>query len=245
MEIKNTQLTELFKRLIQEKTSECENEFFEKLHETVLWIPGASEGIGESGQSFALLMTADGRKFVPAFLHKKSNLGRFTKEQLIELPYSKLKYLIIDSPAEINGIVISPFEENMILDRKVMELVDSKIMGMTLRKEEHRGKMRLRTPDLVPKGLVEALRNFFEQCIEVEAAWLVMAMEEHDKEEHWMLLMDFQGEKTELFPKVAELMKRYMRQGDLFELIGQNKAFDTSKIKSAQIYRRTKESLLS
>jgi hypothetical protein len=245
MEERNRGLVSLFKQLVQEKSAECEDKFFRKLMETVLWIPEVSEKTGGSRKSFALLMTADGRKFVPAFLNRKSNLGRFTEKQLIEFPYSRLKYLIIDSPAEINGIVIAPFEENMILDRRIMELIDIRIMGMSLRREDHRGKLRLGVPDLVPRGLPEALRNFFEQSMEVEAAWLVTAMQEQDKEAHWMLIIDFQGEKIELFPKVAEVMKRYMKQGALFELIGHNKAFDTSRFASAQVYRKSKEELLS
>ena len=49
---------------------------------------------------------------------KKSKLGRFLEEQLIKMPYDKLKYLIIDSGEEINGIVINPFEENICSGQK-------------------------------------------------------------------------------------------------------------------------------
>lgn len=238
MEQNKTELTQLFKQLIQEKTQECESKFFKKLNESVLWIPDAAEDQEEGPKSFALLMTGDGRKFIPAFLHKKSKLGRFRQEQLVEIPYSKLKYLIIDSMAEINGIVIAPFEDNIVLDRKIMEIIDSRIMGMTLRREEHVGRIKLRKPDIVPYGLTNDLMQFFEQNIEVESAWLLNAMSENEISEHWMLLINFYGEKTQLFPSVAEIMKPYMKPGEKFELIQKSPDFITNEIEPARIYIR-------
>nr|WP_315020840.1 enhanced serine sensitivity protein SseB C-terminal domain-containing protein [uncultured Aminipila sp.] len=245
MEERKTELTELFKQFIQEKTQECESEFFKKLNESVLWIPDAAEDQEEGPKNFALLMTGDGRKFVPAFLHKKSNLGRFRQEQLVEMPYSKLKYLIIDSMAEINGIVIAPFEENIVLDRKIMEIIDAQTMGMTLRREQHVGKIKLRKPETVPYGLEDTLMKFFKKNIEVESAWLLRAMSENEINEHWMLLIDFYGEKKHLFPLVADIMKPYMKPGEMFELIQKSPDFITNEIEPARIFARISNKNLS
>ncbi|MBN7774217.1 enhanced serine sensitivity protein SseB C-terminal domain-containing protein [Clostridium aminobutyricum] len=238
MEENQTELTDLFKKLTQEKSSECESEFFKKLNETILWVPDVTEKPDNSKKTFALLIAGDGRKFIPTFLHKKSKLGRFKEEQLVEIPYNKLKYLIIDSMAEINGIVIAPFEENIVLDRKLMEIIDSQTIGMTLRRENHVGRIKLRKPDAVPNGLKDILENFFKNCLEVEFAWLMKAKGENELDEHWMLLIDFQGEKTELFPPVAEIMKPYMKPGEKFELIQKNPDFITTEMDSAKIYTR-------
>lgn len=242
---KQTELTDLFKMLMQEKNPEYESKFFKKLNETVFWIPMIPEQEGMERKTFQLLMTGDERKFVPVFLHKKSKLGRFLEEQLIKMPYDKLKYLIIDSGVEINGIVINPFEENIVLDRKIMEVVDAQTMGMTLKRKAHQTKVNFRRPEYVPKGLIEALRLFFKKEIHVDFAWLLLSRDEEQEREHWMLLMDFQGQKIELFPKIADLMKRYMKPGDIFELIERNPSFNVNDLEGALIYSRTAGKIFS
>ncbi len=238
MEGKNRELTDLFKQLMQEKSLECEDKFFRKLTETTFWIPGAAEEQGENSKSFVVLITGDGRKFVPAFLDKQAKLGRFTEEQLIYMPYSSLKYSIIDSPQEISGIVLNPFEENIILDRKIMEIIDSRTMGMTLRREDHSGRVKLRKPNSVPEGLEQELKQFFKNTIEVESAWILKAKREEETDEHWMILIDFYGEKIKLFPQVAEMVKPYMKPGESFELIQKMPDFNAKEIESARIYIR-------
>lgn len=238
MEKNKTELIDLYKKLMKEKSLECESEFFKELNATILWVPNLTEEQEENRKTFALLMTDDERKFAPAFLHKKSNLGRFKEEQLVEIPYNKLKYLIIDAGAEISGIVIAPFEENIVLDRKLIEIIDAQTMGMSLRREEHVGRIKLRKPENVPNGLIDALKKFFETSLKVESAWLIKAKTENESDEHWMLLIDFYGEKTELFPQVAEIMKPYMKQGEKFELVQKSKDFETKQIEPAKIYTR-------
>ncbi|QHI71407.1 enhanced serine sensitivity protein SseB C-terminal domain-containing protein [Aminipila terrae] len=238
MEERNTELIDLFKQLINEKSSESENQFFKRLTETTLWIPSLGKIQEDNRQNFAMLMTGDGKQFIPAFLHKESKLGRFTEEQLVQIPYSRLKYLVIDSAIEINGIVISPFEENIVLDRKIMEIIDSRTMGMMLRREEHSGKLKLRKPEKVPEGLTRNLKQFFANSIEVESAWILKAIGETECEEHWMLLVDFYGEKIKLFPQVAEIMKPYMKPGEKFELIQKSPEFDTNQLETTRIYTR-------
>lgn len=233
-----TQLMDFFKKLTQEKSLKTEMQFYKELNETMLWVPDVSSGHGNNKKTFALLMTADGRKLIPAFLHKKSNLGRFKEEQLIQIPYNKLKYIIIDAEPEINGIAIAPYEENIVLDKNLMDMIDSQATGMNVRREEYTGQMSLRMPDSIPSGMTSALKRFFERSLEVEAAWLMKVMGENAYGEHWMLLIDFYGEKKELFPRVADIMKGYMKQGEMFELVQKTKDLIVKEIEPARIYNR-------
>lgn len=235
---KQTELTDLFKMLMQEKTPEYESKFFKKLNETVFWVPIMLDQQGEGRKTLQLLTTADQRKFVPAFLHKKSKLGRFMEEQLMEMPYDKLKYLIIDLVPEINGIVINPFEENIILDQKLMEVVDAHTMGMTLKREEYRGRISLRTPEMLPIGLKQTLVQHFKVHLQVEAAWLMKARRENKIEDYWLLLIEFKGEKIQLFPLTAEVVKPYMKLGQRFELVQKNPELSTATMETARIYER-------
>ena len=119
-----------------------------------------------------------------------------------------------------------------------MEVVDAQTMGMTLKKEDHVGRIKLRKPKDVPRGLTDNLKLFFEKRIEVESAWILKARNENEVDEHWMVLVDFHGEKVKLFPQIAELMKPYMQPGERFELIQRNPDFITKEIESTKIYNR-------
>ncbi|QIB68995.1 enhanced serine sensitivity protein SseB [Aminipila butyrica] len=245
MEERRNQLIDLYKQLMQEKTRACEDQFFKKLVETELWVPGTPEEIDKNKKGFALLLTGEGRKFVPAFLDREANIGRFQREDLVPMTYDKLKYLIIDSTEKISGVVLNPFAENILLDRVVMELVDARTMGMTLKREEFKGKVMLRTPEALPTGLKPALEHFFSEHLQVEAAWLIKAQREGEDEDYWLLLIDFHGEKVQLFPQVAEIVKPYMAPGQRFELVQKSPGFSAEDMKQAQIYELTQSQRLS
>ncbi|WP_164914341.1 enhanced serine sensitivity protein SseB C-terminal domain-containing protein [Aminipila luticellarii] len=236
MEDRKNQLIDLYKLLMQEKTRACEDQFFKELVKTELWIPRVPQAVDGNKKGFALLLTGEGRKFVPAFLDKEANIGRFQRENLVSMTYENLKYLIIDSPEKINGVALNPFDENILLDREVMELIDARTMGMTLKREEFQGKIMLRTPEVLPTGLKAALNCFFTEHRQIEAAWMIKAQREGESEDYWLLLMDFHGEKTKVFPQVAEVVKPYMKSGERFELVQKSSNFSTENMKQTQIY---------
>ena len=89
---------------------------FQAIQKSTFWVPVVIQQQGE-GQAlqFAVLNSAHGGQFIPAFLTQKEDLGTFEVEQLRRLPYDLIKHLVIDDPERLQGVVISPFTHNIIL----------------------------------------------------------------------------------------------------------------------------------
>ncbi len=207
------------KALQSNVTSENEQNFFKTLKNSMFWIPVSMEESGDKKESYALLVSAEGSSYLPAFFEKTDVIGPFSDKKLKCVSYNYLKHMIIDDPAKLKGIAISPFKENIIISQALIYAADERIDGMTVNKEEHRGNVRLWQPNQIPNGLIGELKQFFTSKPEVEAAWILMAQGQGEQGKHWLLLIDFFGDKKILFPQIAETMKPFMKPKECFELM--------------------------
>lgn len=132
MEESYTNLTRSFVRLIKEKIEARDTTFFKKLADIKFWIPRTLDFKCNEQNKRVWLTAPDGRKFVPAFLQEESSLLGFKGEQLIQIPYKRLVGLVADSGGEINGIVIAPFEEHIVLDKNVLQNIDTQTTRVIL-----------------------------------------------------------------------------------------------------------------
>lgn len=209
---------------------------FKKLQRARVWIPCYRDEKG--GISLELLVSAAGAQYLPAFYDKNSPLGKFSQENLVQMEFRMLRNTFTDMPEEIAGIVIEPFGENIAMDRKGLFAYDAAVQGMTVKRNEHRGKVEFWIPDRMPKGLYDALRDFFRIQIGVNQAWVLLAREKGEAEPHLLIAVDFFGNRIHLFPKLAEIVKPFMQAGQRFELTEKSPMFDDAKFEPACIYTR-------
>ncbi|MFV0518563.1 MAG: enhanced serine sensitivity protein SseB C-terminal domain-containing protein [Aminipila sp.] len=245
MKYREKNLIELFRILINEKTEESESNFFGELYNTRLLVPVRVIGELNEKTNFPLLVTKDGKKFIPSFVESKVELGNFTKEQLQEISYVNLKFVVIDSCDAIDGIAINPYGENIILNKSLIELIDSKQMGMTISREKQMKNIDVYEAKNVSEQMIKKLCSFFENSIGVQSAWILFAKNESDVKGHLMVIIDFIGSKFELFPIVADIMKNYMKPGERFELIQKSNEVNIDKFDVAKIYSKASNSILS
>ena len=109
--------------------------FFRSLAGRLVCIPCKKQGGGNI--TLELLISSQGEKMIPAFFSKESQIGNIAPQTLAEIPFPMLRNILIELPEEISGIVIEPFTENIILNRKALAEYDSATQGMTVEKHDH------------------------------------------------------------------------------------------------------------
>ena len=187
--------------------------------------------------TFELLINENEETMIPAFFDKDSAEGKFDLEKLIELEFSMLRNILIELPDEISGIVIEPFRDNIILNREALGEYDSATQGMTVKKVAH-DKVTYMPVNGTPAGLAEALAEFLEGEIGVNAVWTIFAQNEDERIPHLAFAIDYIGSKFELFPKLAEVIKPFMQPGQAFELADRNPNMGPYLTEQNCIYKR-------
>lgn len=216
---------------IQEKMN-----FFRSLAGRLVCIPCKKQGGGNI--TLELLISSQGEKMIPAFFSKESQIGNFDPQTLAEIPFPMLRNILIELPEEISGIVIEPFTENIILNRKALAEYDSVTQGMTVEKHDHLQNTTYRRVDILPSGLTSAVGGFLQGQIGVNAVWALLAQNDNEKIPHLTFAIDYFGSKFDLFPKLAEVLKPFMRPGQSFELIDRNPQMKPFLTDETCIYRR-------
>ncbi|WP_206460817.1 enhanced serine sensitivity protein SseB C-terminal domain-containing protein [Anaerovorax sp. IOR16] len=197
-----------------------EENFFKILKQSMFWVPvHKANNEKDIKEKYNILTSPNGDYYLPAFFEKKDVCEFFSTYEIKYLSYDYLKHMIIDDAEILKGIVINPFKENIIITQALIYAVDEQIEGMTVNKEHHEGNVQLWQPTEIPKGLLRELKKFFEMHLEVHAAWLLKAQGQSQSEKHWLLLIDFYGDKKVLFPKIAETMRPFMKPTECFELM--------------------------
>lgn len=214
-------------------SSEIELEFFKLLSNSVFLVPIIKQPIGKD-RSISMICNSSGDFYIPAFFTKDTDTGNFKYGDFITMSYKSLKHLMVDNPKEIKGIAIHPFSENFIINQELIWAVDQRLEGMGVKKVQHSGKMKLWSPNSLSDIFKEDLKSFFVEHSEVSKVWILMAQGESEKQPHWLFLINFLGQRTDLFPKLAEVIKPHMQSGMCFELMQYCEAHEVQLLKNAQ-----------
>ncbi len=213
-------------------------EFYKRLTGRKVWIPCAKNQDG--GITLELLRNGKGEQYIPAFYSKESVMGNFHREKLVQIEFLTLRHVLLELPREVCGIVIEPFGENMLLDRKKLMEFDASTQGMSVNVHSHEDGLTLMAAGQLPSGLKRALQNFFAGEMGVNCAWILLAKGKAEKFPHLLVAVDFYGSKIQLFPKLAEVMKPFMKPSQQFELMEKTPFIDEKKFEKAVVYRRRK-----
>ena len=219
------------------KIEKISKELFLELAGRKVWIP--AHRVENNGITLELLADAVGRQYIPAFYSKTSDIGNFSEKNLVEIGFSQLRHILIDMSETVCGIVVEPFGENLPLDRKALMAYDSAVGGMSVERSHVTGRVGLAVPGRLPDGMKEGLRRFFEKQIGVNRVWALLAKPENEPQPHLCIMIDFFGNKVQLFPLVAEAVKPYMRPGERFELKPVGQGMDMKPLSKGLIYERT------
>jgi hypothetical protein len=224
---------ERFKRMTEGGEADREP-FFRKLRRSMFLVPQSLEGNGLS-----LLSTPCGELFIPAF----TTSNEFRKWERREdgatvRTFEVLHGCVTDDP-KLAGVVINPFGSQLVLNRHDLDGLENAATGMTRERVEHRGKLALEAAKCAP-GLAEAFAAALKDSgADVFEAYILAARQENEPKPHLLFLIDFNGDRKTLFPRVARAVGPHMKAGDNFELLKADYALlEAARAKAAAAYRK-------
>jgi hypothetical protein len=93
---------------------------------------------------------------------------------------------------------------------------------MTHERVQHSGKLLLTAEKFAPALAREFANALKYSGMEVFSAFILMARHENEPKPHLLFLIDFNGDRKLLFPRVAKAIQPHMKVGTNFELLKAN-----------------------
>ena len=202
-------------RYQKEPTPQAKLQLFRELKSAKYLVPYRGDR-----QNVAAIRTAQGEVFLPAFTCEQELMrGGEEFETIMALPFDVLKHIVIDQPKSIAGIALDPFGKTLQLRHPQLREIDSALEGMTLQRNEYQKAPMLSQPRNLPVGLPRALSALFQRHPEVYRAWILLARRDEKEPPHKLFLIDFDGDRKNLFPIIARQIEPFMCPGESFELM--------------------------
>lgn len=200
------------------KRLETEKRLYDALKALKLYVP--VEMIG--GRKRCITARKNGNEeYIPAFTSASEymKLPIATREYAL-CSFDDLKHMILDDIRKIEGIAVNPHGNMVLFPLAAIKRLDSVMSGMFVQKTDGNiGGIQLNTPKSYPNGLVGAIQRFMVFRPEVSRVSLYEARRNKSDKAHWLFWVHFAGRKIDLFPELAQLIRRYMKPGAVFELV--------------------------
>jgi hypothetical protein len=149
-----------------------------------------------------------------------------------------LHHIVVDDP-RLSGVVINPFGSALMLSRDHLTAMENAALGMTHERVEHPGKLilaRARHSSALARAFAKVLSR---SPMEVFEAYILTARQAHERMSHLLFLIDFNGDRKQLFPAVAEAVQPYMKPGTAFELLKADPTLlNAARKKAAPVFKK-------
>lgn len=166
--------------------------------------------------SFPMLSGADGKMFHPVFTDWEE-LGRWqglaTPLKTLILSFDDF-HAMISKREDVAGVVVNPFGVSFSIPRERMsslkerkELAKTGATSIVVEKET---PVKLGTPKVYPDRIVRAISEHLRQHPEVSRVWLRLMIRE--KEQSFLLVVDFAGEAQEVFGGIADAARPFLNE---------------------------------
>ena len=104
--------------------------FYRALQGIDLFVPCAAES--DEALTIEVVRSDSGEDFVPAFFTKKSAKEHFADKTLAKYTFPQLREIMTKLPKQIRGIVIEPFEKEIVIDKSRFAEYDAFTKDMEL-----------------------------------------------------------------------------------------------------------------
>jgi hypothetical protein len=204
------------RRKLSETGPEGRRAFFRLLRASSFLIPCKADNPTE----IKIINTGGGEAFLPLFTDN-DELEKWPspRESATVLPYDKLKSIVIDKCETVSGLVINPFGNSMTLRLPQIQEIDALTAGFSFEKTNDCYEKLFIPLFVSPKQLTDRLTALFDSREGIYRAHIMLVQTHTELVPHLCLLIDFSGDKTELFPEVAKVVQPFLTKGDRFEII--------------------------
>lgn len=217
--LENFRLNVLLKEAKENQTQTAMNMLFEEIvmnahFLTVIFLSGQPKP-DESGTAvfqknttmqMPMISNTGGKHFYPVFTdhNELAKWKQMEKSNTLILTFDDYAAMLEKHEAA-EGIVINPFSDNFVLNRKLMAHLktqkDLRTGGVSRHKVSKDTKVMLGEPKEYPTEMVEAMCGQMEKMPEVKRAWLRLMVKENVQS--FLVVVDFTGNREEVFGKIA------------------------------------------
>ena len=229
-------LVESMERFQKDPSPAGKLRFFRELKAADLLVP--CQG---SAMNVAVIHTPEGENFLPAFTSEEELLhGAQCWSEASVLKLDDLKYMVIDQPKALSGIVINPFGKALPLRHAQLEEMDRATEPMTVKRTDYEKPQIYSVIRSVSPGLKRNIEKVLENWPGVSRAWLVAARKDYREEPHKLFIFEYAGDRRILFLSVAQAIKPFISKGESFELmLASEQLIKDIQGKGKLIYSRT------
>ena len=175
----------------------------------------------ENREELCVLTGSDGVSLLPLFTSfAEYDKWPFERGGTSILPYDRLKTIALEQPEKLGGLVIDAFSKSALrLGMAQLREIDSVTTGFSFEKSAPRGEVSFHPPFILFPPLTAALTELFDGFETVYKAFLLLAQPKNELVPHLLVLIDFTGDRSVLFPKITQVLRPYLSRGDRFEIM--------------------------
>lgn len=153
-----------------------------------------------------MVSNTGGKHFYPVFTehNELAKWKQMEKPNTLILTFDDY-VAMVEKHEEAEGIVINPFSDNFVLNRKLIAHLktqkDLRTKGVSRDVVSKDTKVMLGEPKEYPTEMVEAMCGQMEKMPEVKRAWLRLMVKENVQS--FLVVVDFSGNQEEVFGKIV------------------------------------------
>lgn len=218
-----------------EPTEENIVSFYKLLEVIPLFLPTQKNDqvlsvVGKNGEQYLPVLTSDDKK-----TPEDIGIGG-----LIETTFPVIKHMVLKPKSLIDGILINPLDEGILMTGEHINKMDSLLMGMSLNRTTGLDKgIELKVPKKIEPPLRKHIINFCNQNFNIHQINYYMTRRNSKENFHKTFFLRFDGRDIDLFPKFVNVLRIFMLSGENFELMKVGEELDNfPHLKETLIFKK-------
>lgn len=227
--IKNPLFVKALNTFVKEKNELNEFNFIKELILTKFLSPCKVTGKYENrvlkkgtNISFYTIKNKSGEIFYPIFTDV-IELRKWTQESVETMLFTYDQYMtLISDDEECSGIVINPFEQNLIIDKRLINYINIRRKGIEIKKGT---KVMVGEPASLPQDFMNEMTNLFERIKVVKKAYIGVIIRENDDKPNLILIIDHNTDSNILYPEISQISHKFLNNNDFLDIVDYNTDF--------------------
>lgn len=193
--------------------------------------------------SFRMLGSNDGKTYLPLFTDW-DNLRLYDefKDKHVETMVMPFDHFVSMMNDNISGVVINPFSHNLGLSKEQLlhmkEIKQLQATGATERVIQKETKVLLAEPSPYPLDLTNALIEYAKKNKSIDR--LHLKLMNNAGEISFLLIVGFKGDRSEIFPKLAETARPFLKNGMFIDMVSYDDSFGKQAADNKPFYVKKK-----
>ncbi len=188
-----------------------------------------------------MITSQSGGNFYPVFTdHEElAKWEQMVKPDTLVLSFDEYTALVLENEKAM-GIVINPFSDNFVLDRKMLVHLKTqknlRVKGVSQSRITKDTKVMVGEPKEYPAAMAEAMREHMRKVPAVKRAWLRLMV--RDNVQSFLVIVEFEGNRDEIFGGIAAVARPYL-QDMYLDMIPFGEGFGERAVEGVEpFYRR-------